>query len=402
MQRVLIALLLGMTCLFVPGTPLATADGVQVPTADTFYRVPDDVERHPNGALLGSRPITAELGALQATTRAWQVKYRTTDAQGRPTATVATVLVPKARWRGQGRRPLVSYQSAEDGVGLRCSPSYALRAGVRAGLTPSQADLLFGVPLLIARGWAVVVPDWEGPRSVFGIHAMAAHAVLDGIRAARSLRVASLGGRRPIGLWGYSGGGFATVAAAQAHATYAPKLPITAVAAGGVPGDLRDVYRATKGSVFGGATILLLISMDRAYPAARIRGEADATLRRAMVSSGEDCLTEAPIRHPFLNLDAHLSPRGKAQFDKLLLANSPLVAAGVPQVPTLIYQATIDELVPLATARKLARRFCAAGSPLDFAVDPGGEHFVELVLGGLKALTYLGKRFAGLPARPSC
>lgn len=191
------------------------------------------------------------------------MKYRTTDHKGRPTATLATILVPKETWKGPGRRPLVSYQPAEDGVGLRCTPSYALRAGLASGLTTSQVDVVYGIPLLLARGWAVVVPDWEGPDSLFGVHAVAGLAVLDGIRAARRFGPAKLGGRRPIGLWGYSGGGFATTAAAQLHRRYAPHLRIRAIAAGGVPGDIRQVYETANGSVFGGAAILLLIAMDR-------------------------------------------------------------------------------------------------------------------------------------------
>lgn len=140
----------------------------------------------------------------------------------------------------------MSYQLAEDGAGLRCTPSYALRAGLAAGLTTSQADVIYGIPLLLACGWAVVVPDWEGPRSLFGVHAMAGHAVLDGIRAALRFGPAHLGGRRPIGRWGYSGRGFATTAAAQTHRRYASGLPIRAIAAGGVPGDIRQAYETAS------------------------------------------------------------------------------------------------------------------------------------------------------------
>lgn len=401
MRRRLTALMVIVTCMLVPPSASAGETGVPAPKEDSFYRVPADVAQHRNGAVLGARQVTPMLGKLPAA-RAWQIRYRTTDARGRATATLATVLVPKAPWRGPGRRPLVSYQVAEDGVGLRCTPSYALRAGLRAGVTPAQVDLVYGVPLLLARGWAVVVPDWEGPLSGFGVHGMAGHAVLDGIRAARSFPAAGLGGPRPIGLWGYSGGGFATISAAQAHESYAPRLPITAIAAGGVPGDIRDVYDTARGNLFGGATILLLIAMDRAYPGARLKGEADSRLRRAMAASEEDCLAEAPARHPLLDIDDHLTSRGRTQFARLLRVNSPLYAEGVPRAPTYLYHATIDELVPLATARKLASRFCDAGAPVDFHVDPGGEHFVEAVLGGLKALNYLATRFRGQPQSEVC
>ncbi len=403
MRRLIAGLLLASTCLVVlpPGTSGA-ADDVPAPKDDGFYRVPDGVRRHANGKVLDSRRITAYAGAARVDARAWQVKYRTTDGKGQPTATLATILVPNEPWEGRGRRPLVSYQLAEDGVGLRCSPSYALRAGLAAGLTVSQVDVIFGIPLLLARGWAVVVPDWEGPRSLFGVHAMAGHAVLDGIRAARSFGPAHLGARRPIGLWGYSGGGFATTAAAQLHRHYAPGLPIRAIAAGGVPGDIRQVYETASGSVFGGATILLLIAMSRGYPDARLASYADDSLRADMAASREDCLFDAPVRHPLLDIGAHLAPRGTKILRRLLRINSPLAVPDVPRAPMFMYHMTIDELVPLPAARVLAERFCRAGVRLQFKVMTGGEHAVGAVLGGLQALNYLSKRFDGERAPTHC
>lgn len=403
MRRMIAGLLLVSTCLVAAPTGHAGAtEDIPAPKNDPFYRVPDGLRRHANGAVLDSRRITAFAGVLEVDAKAWQVKYRTTDARRRATATLATVLVPTSPWRGPGRRPLVSYQLAEDGVGLRCTPSYALRAGLGAGATTAQADIMFGIPLLMARGWAVVVPDWEGPRSLFGVHAMAGHAVLDGIRAARRFRPAGLGGRRPIGLWGYSGGGFATTAAAQVHHRYAPNLPVRAVAAGGVPGDIREVFETASGSVFGGATILLLIAMNRGYPDARLASHADDALRADMAASREDCLFDAPLRHPLLDIRDHLTPRGSDRLDRLLRANSPLAVRAAPVVPMFQYHMTIDELVPLRTARALAERFCRAGVRLQFKVMPGGEHAVGAVLGGLQALSYLDRRFSGEPAPSTC
>lgn len=404
MRRSLAALLVMTTCLLVAPVGTSRAEGGEVPAPkdDGFYRVPDGVRRYANGTVLDARRITAYAGLARVDARAWQVKYRTTDGHGRPTSTLATILVPNEPWEGRGRRPLVSYQVAEDGVGLRCTPSYALRAGLAAGLTTAQADIVFGIPLLLQRGWAVVVPDWEGPRSLFGVHAMAGHAVLDGIRAARRFGPAHLGGRRPIGLWGYSGGGFATTAAAQLHRRYAPGLPIRAIAAGGVPGDIRQVYETASGSVFGGATILLLIAMSRGYPDARLASYADDTLRADMAASREDCLFDAPVRHPLLDIEAHLAPRGVEILLRLLRANSPLAVPEVPRAPMFMYHMTIDELVPLPTARRLAERFCNAGARLRFTVMPGGEHAVGAVLGGLQALDYLAGQFDGERPPTNC
>jgi Secretory lipase len=110
---------------------------VPLPSADPFYSVP-----------------------------AWQVKHKTTDDQGDASADVSTVLVPDVPWTGTAARPLVSYQTAEDGISTACAPSYGLRAGVTDAENNSGAET--GVmEYALLQGLAVVAPDYEGPNSEF-------------------------------------------------------------------------------------------------------------------------------------------------------------------------------------------------------------------------------------------
>src|SRR3954447_17082684 len=136
-----------------------------VPEHDPFYAVPSGVGAVPNGAVLSSRQITAYSGPLPMPAKAWQVKYKTLDNEGAPTATVTTVMVPTTPWTGPGPRPLVSYQVAEDGVGGRCSASYALNGGQNYGANAESETAAMRQAL--DRGWAVAAPDYEGPRSAF-------------------------------------------------------------------------------------------------------------------------------------------------------------------------------------------------------------------------------------------
>ena len=64
---------------------------------------------------------------------ATQLLYRTQDEQGRPTATVTTVVNPTGPVNGG----LVAYLSFYDALGDICSPSYTLQGGDRARPTPS-------------------------------------------------------------------------------------------------------------------------------------------------------------------------------------------------------------------------------------------------------------------------
>src|SRR3954447_8375615 len=184
-----------------------------VPEHDPFYAVPSGVGAVPNGAVLSSRQITAYSGPLPMPAKAWQVKHKTLDNRGEPTATVTTVMVPTAPWTGPGPRPLVSYQVAEDGVGGKCSASYALRTGIQPGgrtTTGNAQNETFEIRQALDRGWAGSAPDYEGPHSAFLGGNIEARETLDAVRAALRFTPAGLGVHAPVALWGYSGGALAS------------------------------------------------------------------------------------------------------------------------------------------------------------------------------------------------
>jgi pimeloyl-ACP methyl ester carboxylesterase len=153
-------------------------------------------------------------------------------------------MVPERAWAGEAPRPLVSYQGAIDSLGPRADPSYTFRKG-------SQKEFLL-MALALRHGWAVVTPDFTGPRHAFGAGLIAARITLDGIRAAFEHEPADLSPGAPVAMWGYSGGGQATAWAAEQHPLYAPEIRLAAVAAGGVPTDNRSLYRI-DGAYFPGS-----------------------------------------------------------------------------------------------------------------------------------------------------
>ena len=125
------------------------------------------------GAVLKKRSVTVTGLGIPLPVKAFQLQSRSTDAKDRPMTVISTVIVPLTPYLGQ--RPLLSYQPATDSLGDQCNPSYTLRTGLEKE-----------IPLLalgLAKGWAVVVTDYQGPRDAYGAGRMEGHAVLDGIRA---------------------------------------------------------------------------------------------------------------------------------------------------------------------------------------------------------------------------
>ncbi len=153
---------------------------------------------------------------------------------------------------------LIAYQPAEDSLTRRCASSYTISSGT------------FGdggsVNQFLARGWPVVVSDYEGPDAEWTAGVQAGHAVLDAIRAARHFHRLGLPRRPRVGMVGYSGGGQATNWAAELEHRYAPRLGIDGAVAGGTPVDMALTARSVDGHLFAGAYFGSAVGLSRAYP----------------------------------------------------------------------------------------------------------------------------------------
>src|SRR5437870_6300223 len=193
------------------------------PADDPFYRVPENLDAFHPGEVLDARPVEVRGFRRLINVDAWHVKFRSTDAGGAAESGVTTVMVPRRSFKGSVR-PLLSYQCAIDSLGATADPSYTLRHG-------DQQELPFMV-LALRRGWAVVTTDFTGPQHAFCALPLAARFVLDGIRAALAFEPVGFDAATPIGLWGYSGGGQATLFATEQQPAYAPELNIGGRAAG--------------------------------------------------------------------------------------------------------------------------------------------------------------------------
>lgn len=401
MRNVFVSVVVALALCALPTT--AAAAPVPIPEEDPFFAAPANLDELEPGAIIRSRAIQPTLFAIPLPAKGWQLLYRTSDRTGRATVTGTTLLVPTLTRLSTGPIPLVSYQTAEDGVSTRCAPSYALRAGLLGGVTNSTGE----IPLLssmLLRGWAVAVPDYEGMRSEFLIADVEAKGVLDGLRAVRNFTTAGLS-TSPIGLWGYSGGAFATANAAQLQESYAPDLPIKAVALGGLVGDIRATIDAFSGSFAGGAIPMGMHGFDRSYPDMRIRDRLNAYGQRLFDATAADCINDAVARAPFLRVEQiEAEPRTLDQPDvaTMLRENSPVGRSGTPLAPVYEYHALLDELAPIGPARAVLRNYCDAGVPVEHRTNLIGEHLTEVGAGAPEAMGFLHRQFVGKPPVDTC
>lgn len=387
-------------------SPPTAGTDIPQPANDAFYEVPDDVASYANGAIIASREVTAIAYVLPAEADTWQVKYRTNDDHGAPTATVTTLLVPRAAWTGTGPRPLLSYQTAEDGVGDQCAPSYGLRAGIiKSNFNNSAAEV--GLMLIgLSNGWAVTVPDYEGPCSTFLAGRMEGQAVLDGIRASLAFVPGKLSPLAPVGIWGYSGGSLATSIASQLTASYAPEINMRAVALGGVVAEIRATIDAFSGSLAGGALAMGVNGPMRAFPEYDLGQYLSVAAKQMVAVASDDCIVDAALRYPGLSvrqLEAFPGALDVPVVAQLLHANSPLGIPGTPTAPVYDYHAIFDEFAPIGPDRALMRRYCADGAMVEHIEHLVGEHISVGVTGAPGALAFLAQRLTQNAApRNSC
>ncbi|WP_232784476.1 IS3 family transposase [Mycobacteroides chelonae] len=149
----------------------AAADSGDEPRYEAFYIPSDPLPPGAPGDLIRSEPSrlvlepSGELGAIMAT--GTRIMYRSTDARGNPIAVTGTYLEPYNDWPGRGPRPLIVYAPSTQGQGNQCAPSRMFNQGIHY---TGGWDIMVNyeevfIATMVARGFAVVMTDYEGLRT---------------------------------------------------------------------------------------------------------------------------------------------------------------------------------------------------------------------------------------------
>ncbi|CAL9656377.1 putative inactive lipase [Streptomyces sp. enrichment culture] len=397
--------------------------GVEIPA---FYTPPSTLPEA-DGALVRTEPLKLALslpslgGPLPG--RATRLMYKSTDAGGGPTAVTGAYVEPTAKWRGDGPRPLVVVAPGTMGQGDQCAASMGLEHPLRLnGQTVSVGYEDLAVYRLLARGIAVVVTDYAGLGATDRLHTYVnrvdeAHAVLDAVRAARSLAEASITAESPVGLFGYSQGGGATAAAAELQPSYAPDVTLSGTYSGAAPADLTEVTEAIDGSDLAGALGWSLNGFLQTEPA--LRPIADRYVNQAGRDALEDlstmCVGDALFGYAFAR-SGSWTKTGQSLGD--VIRAEPTLQAFLaeqrigtrkPAGPVRVATGTSDNLVPHGQTREMAAGWCALGGQVDYEPvvlpnvgDKLINHFGALLADQGEAVSWLTDRLAGEPAASDC
>lgn len=374
------------------------------PTGDPFFdSVPPGTAGAAPGEVLARRDVTAAAAPAAGApiVRADQFLVRSTEPDGDPTRATATLLHPAAPWTGQGPRPVLVNALPIDSLGTRCTPGYTLAHGI--GLHTNVMDVVPPTTAVaLAHGYAVLVPDHQGPEMAYADPVVAGHAILDAVRGMRAVAPELAGSR--VGVTGYSGGAIAALGAAKLADAYAPDLAgtVTAVAIGGVPADFELLLDSMSGNAGVGLLTAAVFGLSRHNP--QLLGLANNLAWRMAVSPVKDQCTVplaamggtlAPIEALATGDDALTSPSAREFFARSRMTDVPVTR------PMLVYQGAQEFWVPTAGTRALVAEQCAMGATVDYREVPG-EHVIAAGTGFGEAMAWLDSALRGVPPASTC
>jgi hypothetical protein len=375
------------------------------PVGDPIFDLwPPNLADFAPGAVIEVRDITASAAPLVIVPirQAVLFKYRTTDAHDRPSFATATLVIPATGSPVPGARPVLVNNLPIDALGRRCTPSYTLAHGL--SFESALTDFVPPTTQLAAlRGYAVLIPDHEGPLMAYAEPYVAGHAVLDAVRAVRGWRAEEFGASR-FAMTGYSGGAIATHGAAKLIESYAPELApaLVGAALGGVPADFEILARSMNANLASGVFMAAVFGIARERP--EILARMNHLAQWVTTSPMKDqCISVFALPGALLlpiDIAANIADPLRSTLARDIYEVTRM-AGRASATPLYIYNGEQEFWIPAEGARNLYQEQCSLGVTAVYR-SVLGEHIIAAGLGYPDAMIWLDERLRGIPAHSEC
>ncbi|MFE9410560.1 lipase family protein [Streptomyces sp. NPDC006704] len=404
-----------------PSAPSAAAKAAGA-SSDAFYAYDgsEPLSSFAPGTVLKTRTLQYHVLGIPTPVKAVQLLFRTTDAQGRPSVGVTSVV----RGVGSDGTKAVSYQSAYDSLSPGDAPSRAIAGNVSLGGVLPNAESLVLVPFLL-QGYDVVVPDTEGQSADFAAGPEYGTTTLDSLRAVGNSPETGMNAETRFGLIGYSGGAIATQWAATMAPAYAPDINrrLVGYTEGGLLVDPAHNLKYVDGSVvWAGVIPMAIIGVSRSF-GIDLKPYLSTYGLRVYGKLEHGSIVNALGQYPGLTwkkmakpeyADPNSVPEFLQAVNRLNLGSAP-----TPTVPAFIAQGnggvlegtfsnlpgigTGDGVMVAGDVRTLARQYCDTGNKsVKFQQYGAFSHVGAIVPWAPQALGWLNDRFAGRAAPSDC
>ncbi|KAK4183252.1 lipase 2 [Podospora australis] len=361
------------------------------PTLDPFYSPPLNWTSSTPGTVLRLRSPAYPTINIKNCRSTIQILYRTSDSHNSPSFAVTTIFFPTSL---SSSNNIVLYQVPTDSVSPDAQPSYLLQA-----LEPYGE-----IRDLLARGYIISVPDYNGPLASYCAGAQAGHATLDSIRAAISSSSA-LGvdeQKLRFAIWGYSGGGFAAGFALELLPTYAPDLlrKVVGAAVGGPAPNLTTVTQKMNKRDTTGLAVAALVGVTMQWPGAKKHLQSRLKKEGKYNATGFNAIKkmtgiESLAMYAHQDLYEYFVDGEKDVWDPVVQSvidkDSVMGVRGAPppEIPVFLYKAAADEMSGVEESDHLVETYCSQGSRVLYHRNQIGGHNDELWSGRLRTMDFL-------------
>jgi acetyl esterase/lipase len=343
--------------------------------------------------------IWPQVGGTVGNGRAFRILYRSTGRAGAPIAVSGAIFLPDAAAPSGGPRPIVAWAHPTTGVVEKCAPT----------LLPDLSGTIPGLEDMLARGWIVAATDYPGLGTP-GMHPYLigdseARAVLDSVRAARSMPNAGAGDRFTV--WGHSQGGHAALFTGQMAAGYAPELKLEGVAAAAPATYLGELFDADFATTAGRTlTAMALLSWSKVFDQP-LKSILAPQARPSFERVSHDCIQSiaemlkieqdtAGLQTKFLTAN----PTKVEPWQSIMARNAP--GAAPPGAPVFLAQGTADDIVRPSITKRFADHLCKGGARVVLVALEGASHSFAGQDSARTAVEWMADRFSGKAPPSDC
>ena len=410
----------------------ALAAQVDVPP---FYAA---VQKLPATGKLGTVIAREEVATAVPGAQAWRIAFLSSDLGERPTISTALVVAPQGEVP-VGGRPILVWAHGTTGTAQNCGPSQVLNPAQDLNeyfLVGGTSWTDFGIPgltQLIAEGYAVIAPDYQGLGGG-GTHqyAIAATQGRDAINAARAVGAMGLsGGAGRAAVFGWSQGGGAVLGAASlsdyiaqtgtafdgldfvGFAAMAPQdvavlIPPEALTEAGADKMIPGLAQKFSDTVFNFTHYAMSMwAMPAAFPDLKLTDIFTAEGAKVVDEVfGKKCMHAGADTLNFAYADSYTTLLNPQPVNSLAWVKA-LAAASVtpvkPVAPVVIYWGTKDTVIDPEMGKLYQAQMCGLGGDVT-RVQLSGEqsHFTTPGAATPLVLPWLKDRFAGTPNQSGC
>ncbi len=326
--------------------------------------------------------------------RAWRIEYASRAPDGSVVPVSGLVVRPPGP-APEGGFPVVAWAHPTVGVADDCAPS-TVPDGV-----PGVVEGLVGLDAV------VVATDYPGLGTPgphpYLVGESEGAAVLDAVRAARSLSGVDAAPTGGVGLVGYSQGGHAVLFARAMAPTYAPDVEVAGTVAVAPVTDVGDLVVAGRGNPdLVGLRLYVLRTWSQVYEGLEWSDVATpaADPLGATIDASCGSLAPAVAEVEFLESLWRADPLSRPRWRAAVEANTPS-PAGTPS-PLLVVHGEADPVVPIGGTRRFVADACHLGEPVELRVDPDWNHGSVFLETWDEGVAWLGARLAGEAAPGTC